>query len=116
MTTRPPWQEALSAYADPTMSRGLLEVATSALPYLGVSAAIYFTLGVSPLLTLALVILAAGFLVRVFVVFHDCTHGSLFPSKARERPCRDRARTVRPLAVSPLASRPCRAPRHLGRS
>jgi omega-6 fatty acid desaturase (delta-12 desaturase) len=51
------------------------------LPYLGLSVAMYLTLGVSALLTVALTILAAGFLVRVFVVFHDCTHGSLFPSK-----------------------------------
>ena len=33
------------------------------------------------LLTLALALPAAGFLVRTFVVFHDCTHGSLMPSK-----------------------------------
>jgi omega-6 fatty acid desaturase (delta-12 desaturase) len=41
----------------------------------------YLTLGISPFLTAALAILTAGFLVRVFVVFHDCSHGSLFPSK-----------------------------------
>ena len=41
----------------------------------------YLTLGVSPALTGALSILAAGFLVRVFVVFHDCAHGSLLPSR-----------------------------------
>jgi omega-6 fatty acid desaturase (delta-12 desaturase) len=41
----------------------------------------YVTLGISPVLTLALAIPAAGFLVRVFVVFHDCAHGSLFPSR-----------------------------------
>jgi len=41
----------------------------------------YLTLGISPLLTAVLAIPAAGFLVRVFVVFHDCAHGSLFPSK-----------------------------------
>jgi hypothetical protein len=40
----------------------------------------YLMLGVSPLVVVALVIPAAGFLVRVFVVFHDCTHGSLLPS------------------------------------
>jgi acyl-lipid omega-6 desaturase (Delta-12 desaturase) len=80
-TTRPPWHEDLAAYADTCVSRGLLEVATSAVPYLALCAAIYLTLGVSPLLTLALTIPAAGFLVRVFVVFHDCAHGSLFPSK-----------------------------------
>jgi omega-6 fatty acid desaturase (delta-12 desaturase) len=33
------------------------------------------------LLTIALAIPAAGFLVRVFVVFHDCAHGSLLPSR-----------------------------------
>jgi omega-6 fatty acid desaturase (delta-12 desaturase) len=80
-TTRTPWQQDLAAYADPSLSRGSLEVATSALPYLGLSVVMYLTLGVSPVLTVALAILAAGFLVRVFVVFHDCTHGSLFPSK-----------------------------------
>jgi len=41
----------------------------------------YLSLGISPLLTVVLAIPAAGFLVRVFVVFHDCAHGSLFPSR-----------------------------------
>ena len=41
----------------------------------------YLALGISPVLTVALAIPAAGFLVRVFVVFHDCAHGSLFPSR-----------------------------------
>ena len=36
---------------------------------------------VSYLLVLALAIPAAGFLVRVFIVFHDCTHGSFLPGK-----------------------------------
>ena len=43
--------------------------------------AIYLTLGVSTLLTLALAIPAGGFLVRTFIVFHDCAHGSLLPSR-----------------------------------
>jgi omega-6 fatty acid desaturase (delta-12 desaturase) len=41
----------------------------------------YLTLSVSPVLTLLLAIPAAGFLVRVFVVFHDCAHGSLLPTR-----------------------------------
>ena len=32
-------------------------------------------------LALALSLLAAGFLVRTFIVFHDCAHGSFLPSK-----------------------------------
>jgi omega-6 fatty acid desaturase (delta-12 desaturase) len=54
---------------------------TSALPYVALCALMYLTLDVSLVLTLALAIPTAGFLVRVFVVFHDCAHGSLFPSK-----------------------------------
>jgi omega-6 fatty acid desaturase (delta-12 desaturase) len=56
-------------------------LATSVVPYLGLCVLLYLTLGTSILLTVALMILAAGFLVRVFVVFHDCTHGSLLPSR-----------------------------------
>ena len=40
---------------------------------------------VSPLLAVALAIPTAGFLVRVFVVFHDCTHDSLLPSRRANR-------------------------------
>jgi acyl-lipid omega-6 desaturase (Delta-12 desaturase) len=58
-----------------------LAVASSVLPYVGLCAAIYLTLGDSAVLTAILAIPAAGFLVRVFVMFHDCAHGSLLPSR-----------------------------------
>ena len=41
----------------------------------------YFSLQVSWWLTLPLAVLAAGFLVRAFIIFHDCGHGSFFPSR-----------------------------------
>jgi omega-6 fatty acid desaturase (delta-12 desaturase) len=41
----------------------------------------YLALDVSYLIVLALAIPAAGFLVRTFIVFHDCAHGSFLPSK-----------------------------------
>jgi omega-6 fatty acid desaturase (delta-12 desaturase) len=50
-------------------------------PYGALSVVIYLTLGVSVALTAVLIIAAAGFLVRVFVMFHDCAHGSLLPSR-----------------------------------
>ena len=59
----------------------MLEIATSVVPYLALSVLMYLMLGVSVWVTLALALPAAGFLVRTFVVFHDCTHGSLMPSK-----------------------------------
>jgi acyl-lipid omega-6 desaturase (Delta-12 desaturase) len=38
-----------------------------------------------PMLGLALSGLAAPFLVRVFIIFHDCCHGSFFPSRRANR-------------------------------
>ncbi len=78
---RSPWREVLAPFAVPCPRRGLFAVATSAVPYLALCALMYLTLDVSVLLTLALAIPTAGFLVRVFVVFHDCAHGSLLPSR-----------------------------------
>jgi acyl-lipid omega-6 desaturase (Delta-12 desaturase) len=77
--------EELAAYARPRLTRSVLEILTSVVPYLAVSVLMYLTLSVSYLLTLALILPAAGFLVRTFVVFHDCAHGSLLPSKRANR-------------------------------
>jgi omega-6 fatty acid desaturase (delta-12 desaturase) len=60
--------------------RAALSLATSVVPYLVLSAAIYLLLG-RTLLVLLLGIPAAVFLVRSFIVFHDCTHGSFFASR-----------------------------------
>jgi omega-6 fatty acid desaturase (delta-12 desaturase) len=84
-STRPPGQQLLAAYAHPNPARSALDIATSIVPYLAISVASYLTLGTSALLTLGFAVLAAGFLVRTFVVFHDCTHGSFLPSKRANR-------------------------------
>jgi omega-6 fatty acid desaturase (delta-12 desaturase) len=78
---RPYWRETLAPYAEPSLRRSLLDVATSVVPYLALCVAMYLALGTSVLITLALAIPASGFLVRTFILFHDCTHGSLMPSK-----------------------------------
>jgi omega-6 fatty acid desaturase (delta-12 desaturase) len=50
-------------------------------PYLALSVAMYLCLNVSVWIALALAVPAAGFLLRTFVVFHDCAHGSFLPTK-----------------------------------
>ncbi len=82
MSTGPlTWKDALRPYEQPQTRRGLAQVATSLLPYLTLAVAGYLTLGTSIVLTALLVVVAGGFLVRTFVVFHDCCHGSLLPSR-----------------------------------
>jgi omega-6 fatty acid desaturase (delta-12 desaturase) len=78
---RPSWVDALAPYARPRLGRSVLDVATSVLPYLALCVLMYLALHVSYLLALALAIPASGFLVRTYIVFHDCTHGSFLPSK-----------------------------------
>lgn len=75
------YKDVLAPYEQAQTWRGMTQVATSLLPYLALTVASYLTLGDSPALTVLLVFPAAGFLVRTFVVFHDCTHGSLLPSR-----------------------------------
>jgi len=75
------WRDSLAPYAEPDTRRSVLDVATSAIPYLALSAVMYLTLHVSYLIVLALAIPTAGFLLRTFIVFHDCTHGSFLASR-----------------------------------
>ena len=75
------WKAVLAPYERPDTRRGVLQIANSLLPYLALMTLSYLTLGISVWLTVALAIPSAGFLVRTFVVFHDCAHGSLLPSR-----------------------------------
>jgi omega-6 fatty acid desaturase (delta-12 desaturase) len=73
------WRDTLAPYATPDVRRALLDIATSIVPYLLVTALMYRSLHVSTLLVVALSLVAAAFLVRTFIVFHDCSHGSFLP-------------------------------------
>jgi omega-6 fatty acid desaturase (delta-12 desaturase) len=79
------WLEPLEPYARPDVRRSLTCLATSLVPYLALWPAMYYSLRVSYWLTLLIAIPAAGFLVRTFIVFHDCGHGSFFPNKRANR-------------------------------
>jgi acyl-lipid omega-6 desaturase (Delta-12 desaturase) len=59
----------------------MIDLATSVVPYLALFVAIVLAQRVSTALSLLLAIPAAGFLIRVFIVFHDCAHGSFMPTR-----------------------------------
>ncbi|HEY4917011.1 MAG TPA: fatty acid desaturase [Solirubrobacteraceae bacterium] len=75
------WRETLAPYARPRLDRSLIDLATSVVPYLALSFLMYRTLGVSYWLVLLIAIPASGFLVRTFILFHDCSHGSFMASR-----------------------------------
>ncbi len=75
------WRARLAPYAQSQRVRSSVQFLTSAVAYLALAVLAYLSISVSPLLALALAPLAGGFLVRIFIVFHDCTHGSFWPTK-----------------------------------
>ena len=79
------WREVMAPYASSRRWRTLAEVATSVLPFIAGWALMYLALDVSYLLVLLIAIPTAGFLMRIFILFHDCTHGSLFESQRANR-------------------------------
>ena len=76
------WKQAVAAYQNPDLRRSLWQIANSLVPFLALWYLAYRMLAVSYWLTLATAVPAAGFLVRIFIIFHDCGHGSFFRSKA----------------------------------
>jgi omega-6 fatty acid desaturase (delta-12 desaturase) len=79
------WIAPLEPYTGADMKRSVRCLAMSVLPYLALWPAMYYLLGVSYWLTLLVAVPASGFLVRTFIVFHDCGHGSFMPSKRLNR-------------------------------
>lgn len=78
--SRERWRELVARYQEPSLTRSSWQLANSLIPYFALWIAMYFSLGVSYWLTLALSIPAAGFLVRIFIINHDCGHGAFFKS------------------------------------
>ena len=75
------WKEIVARYQKPSISRGVWQIANTIIPYVALWFLMYFTLAVSWWLTVPLAILAGAFLVRIFIISHDCGHGSFFKSQ-----------------------------------
>jgi len=71
----------LARYRDPDLRRSLTEIAITLAPLVALWVAMWGLLHVSYWLSLALALPAAGFLVRLFLIQHDCSHGSFFRNR-----------------------------------
>ena len=72
------WPKFLSLYREPDTARSVVEIIVSAGPLIALWVAMWAIFPFSPLLCLILSIPAAGFLVRLFMIQHDCSHGAFF--------------------------------------
>jgi len=75
----------IGQYSKPEISKSLWQIINTFIPYIVLWALIVWSLSVSYWLTAVLIVIAAGFLVRLFIIFHDCGHGSFFKSQKANR-------------------------------
>jgi omega-6 fatty acid desaturase (delta-12 desaturase) len=73
--------QALAPYQRSDVWRSVWQIANSLVPYLGLWILMVWGLSVSFWIPLALAPLAGGFMIRLFIIFHDCGHGSFFRSR-----------------------------------
>ena len=77
---RKAWRTAVAKYQKPVMSRSIWMLINSLGAYLILWVLMVASLSWSYWLTLLLAIPASGFMMRIFIIFHDCGHGSYFKS------------------------------------
>lgn len=75
------WRESVADFERPSLWRAGFDLLTSAVAYVALMVTMYLLVGEHVWLVLLLSIPTSGFLLRTFIVFHDCAHGSFLPSK-----------------------------------
>jgi acyl-lipid omega-6 desaturase (Delta-12 desaturase) len=80
-------QKALQAFAQPDRRKAILQILDTLVPYVALYALMVVLVheGFSYWLVLAVAVPTAAFFVRVFILFHDCCHGSFFASRKANR-------------------------------
>ena len=76
------WNFRLAEYRKPNNWRSLVELTVTILPFVMLWTAMSIVSEVNYLACLIIAIPAAGFLVRLFMIQHDCGHGSMFSHRA----------------------------------
>ena len=74
------WHEIVARYARADLLRSLWQMVNTLVPYFALWYLMIYSVHISYWLTLLLSIPTAGFMVRTFIIFHDCGHGSFFKS------------------------------------
>src|SRR5205814_4284799 len=74
------WAARLARYKGPELKRSVWQLASAAALFAAAWALMYASLRVGYWLTLLLAVPAAFFLIRLFIIQHDCGHAAFFRS------------------------------------
>lgn len=86
-STREDLIQSVSKYAQASYRKAFWQITNTFVPYIGLWVLMIFSVlhGFSYWITLLLAVPASGFLVRIFIFFHDCCHVAFFPSRKANR-------------------------------
>ncbi|GGG30857.1 fatty acid desaturase [Lysinibacillus alkalisoli] len=71
----------VARFAQSDLKKSIMQLCNTILPVMILWVAAYQLMAVSPWISVGLSVVASGFVVRTFIIFHDCTHGSFFKNK-----------------------------------
>ena len=74
------WKRIVLKYQEPSIGRAVWQMVNTLGPYIALWVLMYFAMSWSWWLVIPLAAIAGGLVVRLFIIFHDCTHGSYFKS------------------------------------
>lgn len=75
------WKAIVAKFQQPSLPRAIWQLVNTLGPYALLWYLMYVSLSVSWWIVAPLALLAGAFLVRIFIIFHDCGHGSYFKSE-----------------------------------
>ena len=75
------WTRVLAGYREPSRFRSVFELIVTAVPFVLLWALAWAAVVSGHWWGLVLTVPAAGFLLRLFVIQHDCGHGAFFPTR-----------------------------------
>jgi omega-6 fatty acid desaturase (delta-12 desaturase) len=84
---KPRWLQEMKRFEKPRTGKAVWQLLDTFIPYAGLWVAMYLSIrsGLPYVVTLGLAVVAAFFLIRLFIFFHDACHGSYFASPAANR-------------------------------
>jgi omega-6 fatty acid desaturase (delta-12 desaturase) len=81
ISDRPAWRDIVTKYQKSALWPAVWQLVNSLIPYAVLWYLMYLLVPISFWLAIPLAVLAGGFTVRIFIIFHDCGHGSFLPSR-----------------------------------
>lgn len=79
------WRELVSSYKIPDNKKAVFQILNTFIPFVGLWTLMYFSLNWSIWITMAIGLVNALFLVRIFIIQHDCGHQSFSSSRTANK-------------------------------